>query len=85
MDEDVKEDVTRRKIKGQEKKMSFGAVFKAVVLIYVSGRIYGYIEENNTNPKKKLQNVLENWKGVSMVSPWTMEKRKNRSNIRERS
>jgi hypothetical protein len=60
MDEDVKEDVTRRKIKGQEKKMSFGAVFKAVVLIYVSGRIYGYIEENNTNPKKKLQNVLEN-------------------------
>jgi hypothetical protein len=69
MDEDAKEDVTRRKIKGQEKKMSFGAIFKAVVLIYVSGKIYGYIEENNTNPKKKTKKDKKNYKMF-----WKIEK-----------
>ncbi len=33
------------------KKHICGAIFKAVVLIYVLGRIQSYIEENNTNPK----------------------------------
>ncbi len=66
--------------------MSFGDGSKEVVLVYVLGGICIQREQTTKNHKikgkKGLQNVMDSSKGVSMVSPWTMEN-KIKSNTRE--
>jgi len=60
--------------------MSFNDGSKEVVLVYVLEGICSYTKKKQKSMKfflkiKELQNVLDNRKGVSMVSPWTMEKK----------